>query len=865
MKTIKPMKQSLLYKVFEFDHRYHLAVAVLSFFPFEERPLGLLSEPDLWKFVVAELGKDAILDMCMPKPGGEVLVFGKCFAPGGKEMQAGEVRLRVGPVEKTLYVFGDRFWRRAGPVRRISDPLPFSEMAITWENAFGGPEYGKNPLGKGFAPVETETGETVHPLPNIEDPKHLIASPEDRPDPAGFGPYDLMWPQRHPKLGTYDEKWKREQFPGLALDLDWTFFNTAPSDQQIDGYFRGDEPLEVTGMHPEKPLVSAMLPGIRSRCFINRKTAEGEVFREIETRIDTVWLFPHAERGIVCYRGVAEVGDDEGDDVLQILVGYERLVDEARPLEHYRDVLARKTDPEKGVFELISEKGLVPDGEKSFFAELMEGEEKASYTGEDLLQKHARVRAQKELEKARDKMERLGLDPDLLPKSVPEPEEIDIEKMDMAAMIEKAEAEAKAKKAEVENRLREMCQKMGIDLDALLDKAQKKPSGLPKLDVEESIRTMRVLGVRNPELEEKMLRAEKTLKENYRHFAHLASAPPPLTEEDSTRVREEIARGCGEGRSFAKRDFSGADLSGLDLRGIDFREAILHGVDFSGSNIEEADLAGAILAHADLSGASLCRANLREANVGSADLSRADLSGADLTRAVLGKSQLERAVLIEAVLNESDLLEAQLEGVDFSRCRMKKVIFMNADLKGARFVGAKLGRCKFLKSNVEGADFTGVKGKGVIFIEVQGDGAVFKDAELPNLKAVSKSSFREANFQGAVLEQASFMEADLENADFSGAHLHRGNLMKSNLKNAILSRVYGVQALFLKADLTGARMTSSNLMQCSLRKARLVNADFRGSNLYEAEFLRAVLGKTDFTEANLKKTKLEIWAPSPHE
>jgi hypothetical protein len=329
MKIFKPLNQSLLYKSFEADRSFYLCTAVISFFSFESSPV-LLSDPDLWKFLSPELGKDAILDMCMPKPRGEVLVTGRCYASEGKD-SAGEVSLKTGPIDKTLYVFGDRFWQYENPlIQSISDPLHFTEIDISYDNAFGGPEFEKNPLGKGAAPVEIDTGELIQPLPNIEMPETLIGSPDDRPDPAGFGPIDLTWPQRMEKVGTYDQKWLEELFPGLAADMDPTFFNVAPEDQWSDGFFNGDELFEIKGMHPEKKILSSKLPGIKSRCFINQKTEEGEVFKEIKTNLDTVWLFPHAERGIIIWRGVTEIQTDDAEDILHMLVAYERVKDEPK-------------------------------------------------------------------------------------------------------------------------------------------------------------------------------------------------------------------------------------------------------------------------------------------------------------------------------------------------------------------------------------------------------------------------------------------------------------------------------------------------------------------------------------------------------
>jgi len=152
MKTIKPFKQSVLCKTFEAGRSFYLCTAIMSFFPLASSPT-LLSEQDLWEFADSELGKDAMLDMCMPKPKGEVLVVGRCFTPEAKPVPAYEVHLKIGPIDKTLYVFGDRFWgRKAGVLKTISDPLPFTKMAISYENAFGGPNYKKNPLGKGTLP-----------------------------------------------------------------------------------------------------------------------------------------------------------------------------------------------------------------------------------------------------------------------------------------------------------------------------------------------------------------------------------------------------------------------------------------------------------------------------------------------------------------------------------------------------------------------------------------------------------------------------------------------------------------------------------------------------------------------------------------
>ncbi|MFH1983894.1 MAG: DUF2169 domain-containing protein [Pseudomonadota bacterium] len=349
MKVVKDLQHGLLLNHFGLADKYYLSLTVLTFFAFSD-PDAPLSEQDLWPFVQSELGKDAILDAAMPKLKGEVLVWGRCFTPGGAPRIAGEVGFHAGAIEKTLHVFGDRFWQKAGGTAQvITDPRPFTEMPITWQRAFGGSGFEQNPLGRGAAPVLSPEGQEIRPLPNIEIPGRLIGAPSDRPIPAGFAPIDFTWPQRTKKVGTYDERWLQERWPFYPDDMDWTYFNAAPEDQQMDRYFQAGEPIAVRNMHPEKPLLMSAVPALRQRCFLNqcedmaRKDGE-RIFKEINTHIDTLWLFPHAERGIAVFRGSTVVADDEALDVDHLFIATELSADPPKDIQHYHEVFLKRLD-----------------------------------------------------------------------------------------------------------------------------------------------------------------------------------------------------------------------------------------------------------------------------------------------------------------------------------------------------------------------------------------------------------------------------------------------------------------------------------------------------------------------------------------
>ena len=286
------------------------------------------------------------------------------------------VRVRLGDkIDKTLRVVGDRTWKDGVP----SDPTPFDEMPMTYARAFGGPGFARNPTGKGFPPSRD--------LPNVEDPRALILSPRDRPEPAGFASIDFTWPQRTSKAGTYDKKWLKDRYPGFPEDMDWTIFQAAPADQQIEGFFAGDETFSFEHMHPKKKAVlMGKLPGVRVRVFVRFKgSAE---LSEVTTRIDTVRLFPHLERGVLVARGLVKVAEDDAHDVEHLMLAAEAIGSE-KPFAHYEGVLAARLDKKDGPLAALRDGDLTPPRDLARKKEPVPGAELAA---EGRLRKRMRVR-----------------------------------------------------------------------------------------------------------------------------------------------------------------------------------------------------------------------------------------------------------------------------------------------------------------------------------------------------------------------------------------------------------------------------------------------------------------------------------------
>lgn len=349
MKLFKERRHALINRPVEIKGVNYLSLGLMLYFDLTA-PDDLHTEQELWQELTPLLGQQGYLDQGWPKPRGEVLCRGTCHAPRGTTVAAAQVHLKVGPVNKTLNVFGDRFWH-TGPdgLQRMSQALPFDTIALDWAHAFGGPNFKGNPLGKGISQIRQADGVTAVPLPNIEG-STLIGAPTDRPDPAGIASLDMLWPQRAQKNGTYDDAWLKSRWPALPDDMNYEFFCMAPEDQYLPGFFQGTEEIEIAGMHPDMPVIRSRLPRRRVRAFVTRRDPEAPEeltrasFEEVGLKPETLWLFPGILRGVLLFRGLTKCSDDEYTDLARLFTVDEDPQEEPGPLEYYRDEQLKKAD-----------------------------------------------------------------------------------------------------------------------------------------------------------------------------------------------------------------------------------------------------------------------------------------------------------------------------------------------------------------------------------------------------------------------------------------------------------------------------------------------------------------------------------------
>ena len=856
MKFIKPQKLGLLTRTFENAGKSYLVLTALGFFPFRA-PKKLLHEVTMWKAATDQLGQDVVLDAAMTKQRGEVLVTGKACAKDGKPASAVRVGVKIGTVDKHLYVIGDRVWGASGP----TDATPFVEMPITWENAFGGAGFAKNPLGKGFAAIEVG-GKKVHPLPNVEDPHAIVKSQGDRPEPASFGAIDQTWPQRMALVGTYDQEWLDTLFPGFAKDFQWEFFNVAPPDQRILGHFRGDEEFQIEGMHPGERLQKGTLPGVTARFFVVQETPSGEVFREAVARLDTVHLFPNIERGIVVFRSMLQIAEDDGHDVKHIVAAFEDPA-APRPIEHFQGVLAKRLDKTRGALMLLLDRDLmpwddpedpVPEDDWNDMTEIVEAEH--------LGLARANARLDRDIAAARARVVELGLDPAdfdaKLPQRAPpppkDPQALVAYMERMEALANKEAETAKGLQAELTQRARSECEALGLDFDALVAKQKRRKVGPTGFRADAELERMRDLStlaqnagadaspidalLADPAFETKLRKAEAAELEGYRRFVHLMPKPDPVLREEAGVLRAEVEEALEKGTRLAGRDLSGADLSEMNLEGADLTGVLLESARLRGTKLARARLEGAVLARAHLEEADLEGADLRGANLGHAQLRGAKLNGVDLSKAVLDQADLRGADLSDANVEGAQFLDIDVAEASFTDARAKGAVFHEVDLADVRFTRADLSEAVFMKCTVDRVSFAGANLTKTNFVETEGEGVSFLEATLTRAVFALGTKLPRADFRGAKLLHTGMRDTGLVEADFSGATADDCDFSGADLTQAKMYRLHAERSLFVRTKLARADVRSAVLMSAVLQKAELHGADLRGANLFRADLAK---------------------------
>ena len=852
MRCVKPLSASLLTRPFEHGGRFMLGVSVLLFSTLG-RPGRLLTEQALWPFWANRPESQGPLEEGYPRPRAEYLIGATAFTRPDRP-RACRVRAQVGSLIKELVVWGPRFWDGERP----SAPLPFERLPLDWTQTYGGEDFPANPIGMGRRDSEID-GMRMRLLPRVENPDQPLSGPTGVGRPASFGPLDQSWATRAAKRGTYDAAWLERDFPGLARDLDGSFFNLAPEDQQQATPFRGDEAYAFDLLHPQIDRLEGVLPGLAARVFATRRTAGGREFTEVAMSLKALWFFPEEERLIQVFQGWTQVAEDDAADVVELLAAIERL-GAGRPIDHYRAVGDRRRDPEQGALESLRESDLMP---ADLAVSLFNPPEQPSPAYTRAMRRAARERAE-----ARALVAAHGLDPDEHGPPVDLPEPPRIRTIDDLIEIRErmaAESAAIAGRVEQEKRaalegVREVLTRTGGDFALIerevngeLTRGPPRPGAEPLIaNLTRLVEEGRGCGTDVAELEQMLAdpvvlarwrEGDRQQLAGYRAMGHHQVPPDPLPSSAQAELRGRVQAELARQGSLAGWDLTRADLTRMDLSGADLRGALLEGADLSGARLEQARLSQAMLAHARLIGTGLAGADLRECNLGAAQIARADLSGADLSAAILEGAQLSNSSLRGARVDGLRLTGAVIVAVDFSETHAEAMLLLREiDLRGCRFVGVRYAQAVFQDCELGEVDLTGATITKAAFVGIRAPKACFRGLTLAVGCFALGCRLEGADFSGARLHEVSFREAPLRGADFSRAEIRGCDFSGCDLRESRFHAADARGSRLVRADLSGADLGSCNLSGAVLQHARLDRTELSHANLHEADLARVRVG-----------------------
>lgn len=252
---------------FERDGRELLIVAVKATYqipPSGEDPELAKEQAKLVKAdeFTGEPGRSAPLretDFAPHKLNCDVVLNGSAYAPVGRTATAVEVSLRVGAMHKSFFVFGDRYWQDF--ILPPSGPEPFTQMAISYDRAYGGTDfseaepdkiatYAENPIGIGYHPLRSQRDLVGKLLPNTSEDSGPISSVKGRYRPMAFGPVGRNFFPRYKHAGTYDQAWLDHEAPFWPADFSYAYFQCVPDDQQLP-YLIGGEEVQLRNLTPD--------------------------------------------------------------------------------------------------------------------------------------------------------------------------------------------------------------------------------------------------------------------------------------------------------------------------------------------------------------------------------------------------------------------------------------------------------------------------------------------------------------------------------------------------------------------------------------------------------------------------------------
>ncbi len=823
-------------------------------------------------------------------PSAGVVLTGHAQAPQGRPAPAISIRVAIfrehSLLDKTLHVIGYR------PPHAPTKPLPFQDVPIVYERAYGGPGVEDNPVGTGVVPGS--------PLPNIVDPA-------DPRRPAGFGPIARHWSPRKRLLNGLDPALLERPIAEIPEGFDWRYFHAAPVDQQID-LLRGDEWIVLDGLHPSLPRVQTRLPSPRAEVRWHLLGEGATAARAVELCADTLVIDAKTQTLSMVWRGHILLDHLDGSapagDPFRVLgrmqvfagvgmphypiswPGLEPAPEEIiAPLQRAPassaragekpDIAAPRFDAEESTTLVV----LPSPAREGVMAPSLEADDDddpqytmlvidPQRTSEPALPFRAATGESAHIDDRRPAPPMFDPDNTTLSMVSPfmsgsvlpfqgseapparEAPSAPLASMSALPFVSPAALEAPrsavpfAPPAPIEAPRPAPCAPPPMmEAAPFPPAAPAAPSASPW--------AMSAVGAPPPVVERlppplpivEQIATPPSPVERVSPPSFVeppeskAPAPPALLTPFEEGPRSSVA---AVNASPAAAGAASSAIRDKVIAAIAAREA-LDGLALAGADLSDLDLSGRSFAGQNLRGAIFCRADLSKASfVG------AQLLDADFTDAVLTSADLSKANLAGASFRGASLREARLHNA-----RGASTVFDGAKLEGASAEGAELEKASLAKVEAEGSNWD----RAVL------NGSIWTGAKLKGASML-RATVNQADFSGADLSETKLQRMTGEGVGLAGANLEGTDLRRSILTDASFEDASFTKASADKADLSRSRLTRADLRGSSLRGTTLkgvilVQAKLDGTDLRDADLEQANLFQSDRKNAKMAGANLK--------
>ncbi|TQV87264.1 DUF2169 family type VI secretion system accessory protein [Aliikangiella coralliicola] len=857
MQIIKPQNLGLLHKTYRFKQQDYFAATVLIHFNLITG--SIIKDTEQWTNISKTLDQGDIFDQAMPKPNGEFLLAGNVSTPGKEPMQSCATKIQFGPLTKEINVLGDRV-RTRNPVGiwRTSQPEAFTELPISWNRTYGGKSEQRNPDGIGrMSGAQWIFGSKENQLANFYD-KQFSDSPvctlPEKPD----------WKKRQKMSGTYDKKWQKEEYPGLARDIDWRYFNVAPADQQIKSYWKGNESFTLTNLHSEHPIICGKLPELNGRCFIESTTgrqSHDTEFKEIPLNLDTVWLFPNSLSGSLLFRGYCQVQDSDALDVNKILIAYENNVDARRTLQDYQTAMALKTNRETSAENAFNDALLSPKKPESTLIQEKQEDQQAEQAFQDKQQKAAQAINDKYAKGATAAVASHFTLKKLRKPTIPLPSPQSLERGDFSLLktlqktdrlVKKLTSLATRKQKQAEKELEKL---KSINLKNLkADPANEQKSAL---STDKMVSTALAAAVSSGQMSPQQKTALKLAVSQAKKTAAQSRAFAPLAEAPKNVNPEALSKQL-KSSSNASDSIEGLDMSGIKLSGQFFKDKTFTNTQFEFAELTDCHFQNCQFDAAVFSNATLVQTTFEDCQLVNCNLESMKslqllLKNCQLTDCRMGEAQFKESRIQQSIFDKCIALKADFQHSQLTDCRFDMSVLMQANINDCDWINCQIAKSVFLdaylqfnrwqKCTVDRCAWTGAKQEL----------STYNDCQLTEVQTGGEAFWTRSIVENCTLTTCGFREIAMNKLTLLNSALSGCDFAQSNLFQSVVKDSHFLNCVFSSADLSEIKMTDCNLYQGLCRKTLINNAALQtvkivNSDCFEAQFIDTNLKYVDGLE-----------------